>query len=193
MTTKWRPEGWDNPYTRKHLKKLYGDKPYKFDIEKIEDFEAGADAMLEALSPKGHIDWDVLNDISNRLQVEHIKQFAQPEVKEQLMICPKAKCCLFKLNDCSHGKPHTKTAWICDDTLPCPACVPYEPEKEYPTKRLWRTELERQWQPHKASKVIEKGHFCDRCGRQIAFPQSTTNCHVCGYPNFKWDTSGCDK
>lgn len=47
--TKWRPEGWENPYVRinKISLKYYGGHP--FDAVEESAYEAGADAMLEAL------------------------------------------------------------------------------------------------------------------------------------------------
>jgi len=50
---KWRPEGWENKYDK---------TPWHTDVDwQQEDvaigFEAGADAMLEALKGQGHQNW----------------------------------------------------------------------------------------------------------------------------------------
>jgi hypothetical protein len=45
----WRPDGWKNPHDRKYLKKIHGNKPYQLQDYESHIFEAGADAMLEAL------------------------------------------------------------------------------------------------------------------------------------------------
>ena len=44
MTLLWRPEGWDNPYTI--------DKDYESGLQGVA-YEAGADAILEALRETG--------------------------------------------------------------------------------------------------------------------------------------------
>ena len=49
----WRTEEWVNPHSRKYLKNLYGDKPYRLEDEEAKIFEAGADAILEALRGQG--------------------------------------------------------------------------------------------------------------------------------------------
>jgi hypothetical protein len=51
--TNWRPEGWENPYSREYLKELYGDRPYQLEDYEAKIFEAGVNAMLEALRKQG--------------------------------------------------------------------------------------------------------------------------------------------
>jgi hypothetical protein len=126
MGNKWRPENWKNPYGVPAM----GRKASRW-------FEAGADAILEALCQGDRLDWDILNDISERLQVEHIKYSDPPEVKEQpkeqLMICPMVKECKRVIADPLHCSSHK---WVNEcqhdysSMAGCPACIPYEPEKD---------------------------------------------------------------
>jgi hypothetical protein len=48
--TKWRPEGWENPYpTMQQMREFHADKAFFYDPQCRNAFDAGADAMLEAL------------------------------------------------------------------------------------------------------------------------------------------------
>lgn len=50
MTTKWRPEGWKNPYySHSNGDALMSMSEALYEPDKHKAFEAGADAMLEAL------------------------------------------------------------------------------------------------------------------------------------------------
>jgi hypothetical protein len=54
--TKWRPEGWKNPYlTIQEARELYGGLPFKYNPEERVAFEAGADAMLEAIKKQPRV------------------------------------------------------------------------------------------------------------------------------------------
>ena len=185
MTKTWRPDNWDK--TRDAI--LLQHKGQFMRPETL--IEKGADAMLESLTPCGRLNWDVLNDISNRLQVEHIKQ-ADPREdaedkehvenwhknteKEQLMICPLGKDC-HKYSDgfCTHQHKHKFNETSCYLKGSCAVCIPYEPEKETDWENLWAF-----FRDNKATRVIEKGYFCPTCGAMI--PRSSGHMiltHVC--------------
>ena len=132
---KWRPQGWINPWANPNHKLLYFKN---MDLDKLvsDRFEAGADAMLEALRKEGY---ETSQGDGMRLLfgtdvfIPDDPQPSEKPAEPQLMICPKAKECGDKCEFPSHTIPHIKdnTGCLANAGIShCPACVPYVPEKE---------------------------------------------------------------
>ena len=130
---KWRPQGWINPWANPNHKLLYFKN---MDLDKLvsDRFEAGADAMLEALRKEGY---ETSQGDGMRLLfgtdvfIPDDPQPSEKPVEKQLMICPKVKTCIkTEPRFCGHDSPH-KIKSNCSNTAGnCAACVPYVPEKE---------------------------------------------------------------
>ena len=133
---KWRPEGFDaGAIAAKVLQGRGITNPvYWASSVMCALVEAGADAVIYPQSIIG-IDFSLLNHMSDSLQAKHFALCNDPPAvksEPQLMICPKAKECKCKYDNCWHSTPHTadKTCTENSSQIDCPsACVPYVPEK----------------------------------------------------------------
>jgi hypothetical protein len=167
MTTKWRPEGWRNPYGTPAM----GKKASSW-------FEFGADAMLEVLrKDDGNVGKYVF------IPDDPVSIPKKPDnSKGQLMICSKphceSACC-----GCIAGEPHEER-FCYKNFFECPVCVPYEPEKEKTDscKSIFNNIIVTLGmttadfiEPHPVSQVIEKGYFCPKCGMKV---QSDIRCRT---------------
>jgi hypothetical protein len=166
---KWRPEeNWDKKIAEKFLDQYREALPLSICIEAV--VKMSADAMLEAICQPNCLVSSTLSK-SGKGYLVFIPDDPQPKVKEQLMICPKAKTCSAYHYGCEkpHGVEHHFSG-----NKHCLFCVPYEPEsattwsKTNPCKYLnGETRWFGVWQIHKATKHIEAGYFCPICGMQV--------------------------
>ena len=136
--TKWRPENWTygDGYSKPQRKCLHGKG-------RVRAFEAGADAMLEALRKGGYetsqgdglrllFGTDVFIPDDPQPSEKPVIMPGHNENSQPLMICPKAKECPHPKTYCGHQPPHEKNSFCFTSSAPddCPhACVHYVPEK----------------------------------------------------------------